>query len=1119
MSISNAQAMRLLSPGVQKWVSQQHWTSFRNIQLDSIQSLLGTDKRHNLLISAPTSGGKALTDRTPILTTKGWKPIGQAQIGDDYVYATDGKAYPITGVYHQGLCEVYRLTLEDGRYIECNLDHLWQVYNENHMINELNMSEENWSDTAIAQMKKKLRYTLLQSQTMSTRELLDKLQHNHHGYGILNCSPIAYDANQQASEPQISMHDFGKLIGYSLQYHYLTTAIKNEHLSFDEARITLKLKAMHIDFNDKSTLRIPDEYKHASIEERQQFIDGFMDTFAYKNAGETKDCIVFQGEDRIAKDIADLFRSSGYTVTLIENCYEEDWNDKNYLTVSIRTKQQYSNVFNRIISITDMHRKEPMTCISIAGSPYRTYIAKDYIVTHNTEAALLPAFSIAEKEMMHDKKSYIRILYIAPLKALINDQQGRAEEIAKYCGMEANMWHTDASTHQKNALKKEHDGMMLTTPESLESFLMNRGYWCQQYLQPDVIIIDEFHAFLDSARGKQLESLLSRITNICTSHGKQPPIRIALSATLSQLDVVARLLDPDNSAEIINYPALDSNDDIHAYCYDPVYRADIDNLVDYPGIARHLIIDTIHEQIPKTLAFCRSRADVEQVTSFTNNEIKNMKENHEIPYRSGLEALPHHGLLSKQSREATEHRLVATSKPTIAIATQTLELGIDIGDISKVFQIRSANSVSSLRQRMGRSGRRNGCRKLDLLIPLMPENERGYQQDLLNAIAEVELMKKGWFEPPIARSKDISVACSETLSVIKQYGSAYQDELYDMLCAHGAFRNIDQSLYDLMIYDMIQNELLTQMHTGELLIGPTGEKEMNDWHFYAAFQDTEGYTVICNAKEIGTIVPNDTELKNINPETSPVPYIKLGGKTYKVKSMDADKHKIEVIKAPEHSGRVFKGNGSLGVCGKILKTRISLLTGKASSYQPPYLDENGLHALKVARKQAKEAHLNPLGLSLVFPEDTHSSTGLKAITAQGFTDDAIVSCQPPADTATRNAIASLIEYQDSFHAAYDAEGNLIATDLAKTPLYNLANLIEELCESEDTIKTMNPAALISFPLLEDIRSREKYNHYMSEDTLRLAYADECFDIEGAYQWFHAFMRFYALPTEQRNKLG
>ena len=347
----------------------------------------------------------------------------------------------------------------------------------------------------------------------------------------------------------------------------------------------------------------------------------------------------------------------------------------------------------------------------------------------------------------------------------------------------------------------------------------------------------------------------------------------------------------------------------------------------------------------------------------------------------------------------------------------------------------------------------------------------------------------------------------------KQYGSAYQDELYALLCSEGAFRNVSEDLYDLVICDMLDKSLIDKHASGELLIGERGESLMDDWHFYAVFQDTEGYTVNAGNKAIGTITPSAEALMGLARGMC----FQLGGKKWQPlpNGLDMDAHTIHV--RPSATGSVLMSVGSDGpsTCGRILRTNIALLTGKASGYVPRYVDDAGLDALREARDYARSVRLNPLGLSLVIPTDTCSDLEVMAIRKRGYVDDAVVHVAPPVGDAALNAIMALVRTVEDREPAYDRRGNRMHASFDCIMLSELVELVEEALADADGY-VGNEGTLINNTLLADIRSREKNNMYLSDETLRFAYGAESMDVAGATKWMRALTRFYELPTARRN---
>lgn len=1015
--ITDAEAMRLLSPGVQRWVSRQGWSGFRQIQRDSIGVLLCDNGRPNVVISAATASGKALTDDMPVLTTAGWKSIATITTSD-YVYGSDGMSHAVLGVFPQGMHDSYRVLLADGRYVDCNLDHIWRVID--------------YADDG-------------NIKNIMTRDILQK--------------GLSFGSKERFSIPQCS--------------------------SIEESDVT----------NDLALRK--------SKKERLYFVHKTIEK--YGQQCDNGDMLISGVPNSQLEYIIGYIRSLGISASDRDNAI------RIYKTACSKHDHGSSNAVG-IVGIVPNGKQESMTCISV-DSPDHTYITKDFVVTHNTEASFMPMLSIVEQETAeHKEDHHIRAMYVAPLKALINDQYRRLADMASYCGTSVYMWHGDAPTGQKTRLMKNHDGILMTTPESLESFLMNRGEWCSNFLHPSVIVIDEFHSFLGEGRGKQLTSLIARVSTLNESHGIESPTKIALSATLSQLDLVATMLDPDSPTAIID-ATQDTQDksSLVVKCFQPALKYtdyDGDQTTDYIGMAKEIIDGSGFD---KTLTFCRSREAVETVTTSINDVLGDVRQS---PYDKRT-AMPHHGLLSKQTREELEQRLVNTEKPTMAVATMTLELGIDIGDIARVYQVDCTNSVASLRQRMGRSGRRNGVRDMEILIPY-DTDPANMQKSLLTTIAEIELMRAGWFEPPNARRKDVSVLCSEILSVITQYGSGYADELYGLLCVNGVFRNVDEELMHSVIDDMVASELLTRMDDDCLIIGPQGEIETNDWHFYATFQDQESYAVKAGNKVIGNVTPPEVALQTLANDG----VFKLGGKYWQVMNLDIKGKSIEV-KQTTNRGKFLTpmSSGSIEMNGNIKQVSTSLLNGKKSKYNPTYLDENGQYALNEAREYAREHRLNGLGLQ-VFEIGQKGSVDEKEIQRRkiaGYTDDAIVSCDPPISKAAFNAVIALMHMSDDAYYSedYDDDTPRNGFSLDAVPLWRLAELVDSACDLAPRM-IGEEDKLIDAVILQELYEAEKNNHYLSDTTLQLAYGTELIDISGAMKWMQAFKRFWNLPVRQRN---
>ena len=332
-----------------------------------------------------------------------------------------------------------------------------------------------------------------------------------------------------------------------------------------------------------------------------------------------------------------------------------------------------------------------------------------------TEAAMLPLISELLEKNIYDK-SYI--VYISPLKALINDQFTRLDSICKDNDISVVPWHGDISSSVKKKVEKNNQAIILITPESLEAMLINTPSKAKFIFKNVIsIVIDEFHSFLGNDRGNQLISLLTRLEKFT----KNKTRRIGLSATIGDKDFIAKALDPTDHAKTKIISGSVSGIQklkllIKGYEYDSklvgeeleeASKEEIEKIKNkLPDV---LITKDIYRFRNETnLVFPNSIRDVENYVYEGNFLAKEFNES-EVFY-------PHHSLLSNDLRRDVERSAKDGKKPMTIVCTATLELGIDIGSVDNVFQINAPFAVSSLRQRLGRSGRRGNESVLECLL-------------------------------------------------------------------------------------------------------------------------------------------------------------------------------------------------------------------------------------------------------------------------------------------------------------------------------------------------------------------------------------------------------------------
>ena len=508
-----------------------------------------------------------------------------------------------------------------------------------------------------------------------------------------------------------------------------------------------------------------------------------------------------------------------------------------------------------------------------------------------TEAAFLPACS----HITETKPDGVGILYISPLKALINDQFRRLQSLCEILCFPVTPWHGDVLRSVKDKQKKSPSGIILITPESLESLLLNQAGWCTKaFSSLSYIIIDEFHAFLGTERGCQLQSLMHRIEFML---GRIVP-RVALSATLGDMEQVASFLRPSIKnfpCEIIESSTSHSDLKIQLRGYLSKASENEESATAFEKIINDLYIILRGKS---HLVFANSRGRTEEIAA----TLSDLCEKNGLPN----EFFPHHGSLSKEIRESLETRLQENNLPTSAVCTMTLELGIDIGSVDSIAQVAAPHSVASLRQRLGRSGRRGDAAILRLFIP---EDEITIKSHLLDrlrletvqCIAMINLLLKKWCEPAPGNQYHLSTLVQQTLSVIGQYGGVRASQLWSLLCETGPFCLVDQQIYAGLLKALGEHSLITQMRDGQLVLGVKGERLVENYNFYTAFNTPEEYRLECEARVIGT-VPIDKPLVVRQ-------LIIFAGKRWEVLSINSDKKVITLKRASGGRPPKFGGDG------------------------------------------------------------------------------------------------------------------------------------------------------------------------------------------------------------------
>jgi ATP-dependent Lhr-like helicase len=550
-----------------------------------------------------------------------------------------------------------------------------------------------------------------------------------------------------------------------------------------------------------------------------------------------------------------------------------------------------------------------------------------------TEAAFLPALSFLMKS-----SSPGLVVYISPLKALINDQFARLDRLCERLEIPVWPWHGDISAASKKRFLQKREGVLLITPESLEALMCNRGTSVAAiFAHLRFFVIDELHAFIGSERGKQLQSLMHRVESVI--HRSVP--RIGLSATLGDMRLASGFLRPEMGDEVVLVESKSTSGEIKiqvkGFEEPQVIKQEDSDEVPEPIMPAQVTAHLFKVlRGSNNLVFPNSRSGVEQYTHLLNK----MCEDNLLP----MEFWPHHGNLSKEIRVETETALKQKDLPATGICTNTLELGIDIGAVRSIAQIGPPPSVASLRQRLGRSGRRKG--EPAILRSYCIENAIGGETtistelrlEFLKTTAMISLLLEGWFEPPLVKGVHLSTLIQQILSFIAQNGGSTIQELYALFCRPSApFSGLSKVDFKGLIRSLGEKDLLIQDSAGTLLHGPSGEKRVNHYTFYSAFCADEEFRIVSGGRTLGTLPVS--QALNVGQR------ILFAGRTWIVEEVDEDRKTIVVVPVRGGSPPLFSG-GSGRTHTQVRRRMRQLLESKEV---PVYLDEVAKQFLEDAR--------------------------------------------------------------------------------------------------------------------------------------------------------------------------
>lgn len=570
-----------------------------------------------------------------------------------------------------------------------------------------------------------------------------------------------------------------------------------------------------------------------------------------------------------------------------------------------------------------------------------------------TEAAFFPILTLLEE----NPSATVGVLYIAPLKALINDQFGRLNELCEEAGIPVSRWHGDVAQTSKRKLLRKPSGILQITPESLESLMINKHMEIPS-LFGDLrfIVIDEIHSLLRGDRGLQTFCLIERLCKLAGCH----PRRIGLSATIGNPKDAGAFLSAGSGRGCV-IPEFEGEKEIWRlsmeHFYNTAPQADEGKLIPADAVIPPAEPPTDeapkaadpgmgyifeHTRGKKCLVFTNSREECEAVCQNLRQYCEAMHE----PDRF----LIHHGNLSASYRESAEEEMKDEDSLMSVCATATLELGIDIGRLERAFQIDAPFTVSGFLQRMGRTGRRGDPSEMWFVMredhaearAMLPDSIPWY---LIQGIALVQLyIEERFVEPPRMDRLPYSLLYHQTMSTLASCGEMTPAELASRVLTLSTFHRITQEDYRLLLRHLIAIDHVNRTENGGLIVGLSGERIVNNYKFYAVFRENIEYTVRSGSEQLGTIV-------------KPPPAgdkIAIAGRVWVVEEVD---HKRREVYCTLVKGNIpaYFGDVAGDIHTKILERMYRVL---AEQKQYPYLMTHAVCRLADAREVFRKSRMS-----------------------------------------------------------------------------------------------------------------------------------------------------------------
>ncbi len=475
-----------------------------------------------------------------------------------------------------------------------------------------------------------------------------------------------------------------------------------------------------------------------------------------------------------------------------------------------------------------------------------------------TEAAFFPVLS----RMLSEGWSGLSVLYICPIKALLNNLDVRLQRYCSLLGRRARLWHGDVKARSRKQLLREPPDCLLTTPESLEAMLVSPNIDSGSFFNKlQVVIIDEIHAFAGDDRGWHLLAVLERITRLAGCELQ----RLGLSATVGNPEVLVDWLAGSCTRERkVFLPP------------EPHHYAEVE--LDYVGSLQNaaIVISRLHRG-EKRLVFVDSRSRAEQLAQ----ELRQLE----------VSTFITHSSLSQEQRHAAEDAF-ASRDDCVIVATSALELGIDVGDLDRVIQIDAPSTVSSFLQRMGRTGRRTGATRNCLFLATKDEA-------LLQGAGLIDLWSTGYIDPVMSPVYPWHILAQQLMALALQEKGIGQQDWLGWVRQVPAFSGMPMEQIHRLVQWMLEQQMLWD-DQGILWLGDQGEKTYGRRHFLdllSVFTSAPLFTVRHGRQELGYVDAKTFVSKQEGPRV-----LSLGGTAWRVNHIDW-RRRVAYVEKTEEKGR------------------------------------------------------------------------------------------------------------------------------------------------------------------------------------------------------------------------